>query len=231
MYSLLKDAQWREDPDDQDGGVRRVYGINRPETLELLGAMRRVLHDYPDRVMVGETFLETRKPLDEAIEELVAYSGPDGGICHLPFNWGLIRLPWETGLGQGFRWEPRAIKRYVRAYEAALGRVGGWPNWVLGNHDQPRAANKVGGFRQARIPQMLLLTLRRTPTCYYGDELGMTNVRIRKPRDPFGLRVAGQGRDRARTPMQWDAGPNAGFCASGVAPLLPVGSNYRTVNV
>ncbi len=56
-------------------------------------------------------------------------------------------------------------------YEGAL-PPGGWPNWVLGNHDQPRIAARVGAA-QARVAAMLLLTLRGTPTMYYGDEIGI----------------------------------------------------------
>ena len=58
----------------------------------------------------------------------------------------------------------------IADYEAAL-PPDGWPNWVLGNHDQPRIAARVGG-RRARTAAMLLLTLRGTPTMYYGDEIG-----------------------------------------------------------
>ena len=61
---------------------------------------------------------------------------------------------------------------------------------------------------------MLLLTLRGTPTCYYGDELAMQDVPIpvHMIYDPRGKRLPDLGRDPVRTPMQWDAGPNAGFC-------------------
>jgi alpha-glucosidase len=80
---------------------------------------------------------------------------------------------------------------------------------------------------------MLLLTLRGTPTLYYGDEIGMTDVEIppEQEQDPWGRQVPGLGlgRDPERTPMQWDAGPNAGF--STVEPWLPVATNYEAVNV
>jgi alpha-glucosidase len=80
---------------------------------------------------------------------------------------------------------------------------------------------------------MLLLTLRGTPTMYYGDELGMQNGVIPADRvqDPLEKRVPGQGlgRDPSRTPMQWDASVNAGF-STGTA-WLPVADHYRTCNV
>ncbi len=68
------------------------------------------------------------------------------------------------------------IAAAIDEYEGALPQ-NGWPNWVLGNHDQPRIASRVG-LQQARIAAMLLLTLRGTPTVYYGDEIGMSDVAI-----------------------------------------------------
>jgi alpha-glucosidase len=81
---------------------------------------------------------------------------------------------------------------------------------------------------------MLLLTLRGTPTLYYGDEIGMENVPIppERERDPFGMNMpgTGQGRDPERTPMQWDASPNAGF-TTGAEPWLPLAADWRENNV
>ena len=74
----------------------------------------------------------------------------------------------------------RRSRKLVTDYEAAL-PPGGWPNWVLGNHDQPRIAARVGEA-QARIAAMLLLTLRGTPTMYYGDEIGIGEWRYRPTR-------------------------------------------------
>jgi alpha-glucosidase len=89
------------------------------------------------------------------------------------------------------------------------------------------------GREQARVAQLLLLTLRGTPTCYYGDELGMQNVTIPVEllSDPQGKEDPRHSRDLQRTPMQWDTSPNAGFCAPGVIPWLPVAENYQTYNV
>jgi alpha-glucosidase len=119
----------------------------------------------------------------------------------------------------------------VRHYEASLPPYG-WPNWVLGNHDNPRIASRVGR-EQARVAAMLLLTLRGTPTMYYGDEIGMCDVPIPPERvqDPFEKNVPGMGlgRDPERTPMQWDATANAGF--STAEPWLPLAEDFRTNNV
>jgi alpha-glucosidase len=82
---------------------------------------------------------------------------------------------------------------------------------------------------------LLLLTLRGTPTLYYGDELGMHDVAIPPTavQDPWERRVPGRGlgRDPERTPMQWEGGPNAGFCPPDVAPWLPVAADAEHINV
>ncbi len=110
--------------------------------------------------------------------------------------------------------------------------AGAWPNWVLGNHDRPRVASRVGQD-QARVAAMLLLTLRGTPTLYYGDEIGMHQVAIApdQVRDPFEKNVPGigVGRDGCRTPMQWDATRHAGF--STAKPWLPVAEDFQRENV
>jgi alpha-glucosidase len=129
------------------------------------------------------------------------------------------------------QWDARHLARLIDEYEAAL-PPGGWPNWVLGNHDQHRIATRVGPA-QARVAAMLLLTLRGTPTLYYGDEIGMRDVPIPPERvqDPFEKNVPGLGlgRDPERTPMQWSAGPGAGFTTG--EPWLPVADDWRRVNV
>jgi alpha-glucosidase len=151
----------------------------------------------------------------------MSYYGVDGVGMHLPFNFHLIHTPWNA----------RQIEALIGRYEAALPSYG-WPNWVLGNHDQHRLASRVGSA-QARVAAMLLLTLRGTPTLYYGDELGMHDVAIPPElvQDPWEKNVPGLGlgRDPERTPMPWDGSPNAGFTAG--TPWLPVASDYQTVNV
>ena len=140
---------------------------------------------------------------------------------HLPFNFELINIHWHRTM----------IQEFVEQYEAALPQ-GAWPNWVLGNHDRHRVASRAG-VQQARVAQMLLLTLRGTPTCYYGDELGMTDVPIPpdKVQDPWEKNVPGLGlgRDPERTPMQWDSTPYAGF--STAEPWLPLAADYKEMNV
>ncbi len=103
---------------------------------------------------------------------------------------------------------------------------------MLGNHDEPRLASRIGPSR-LKLAAVLLLTLRGTPTLYYGDELGLESLRLgpSQVRDPLGRRVAGQGRDAGRGPMPWTEDRGAGFCASGVDPWLPVPPDYRRLSV
>ncbi|MET0593656.1 MAG: alpha-amylase family glycosyl hydrolase, partial [Polyangiaceae bacterium] len=128
-------------------------------------------------------------------------------------------------------WHARGIAAMIAEYEAAL-PPGAWPNWVLGNHDRPRIAARLGDA-QARVAAMLLLTLRGTPTLYYGDELGIGSVEIphAQVQDPRELREPGLGlgRDPARTPMPWDATPHAGFTTG--TPWLPLNQDWPERNV
>jgi alpha-glucosidase len=223
---MMKDPEFRDEPPNPTwdgvapfGSLKHIYTADLPEVHELIREMRIVLDSYDDRMMVGETYL----PNDML---MVYYGTPEKRECHLPFNFQLIRAPWKAA----------TVKKMVDDYEAAL-PSDAWPNWVLGNHDQHRLATRVGAA-QARVANMLLLTLRGTPTCYYGDELGMENVPIppEKVQDPPAVNQPEiahlVGRDPERTPMQWDDSPNAGFSAPDVKELwLPLAPNYKEVNV
>ncbi len=148
------------------------------------------------------------------------YYGENLDELHMPFNFALLNVAWEA----------QKIREVVDSLEAAI-PPGAWPNYVLGNHDQTRIASRYGPA-QARVACLLLLTLRGTPTLYYGDELGLENGVIppEKIQDPQGINLGAEHtRDVCRTPMQWDAGPNAGF--SDVEPWLPVSADYGTRNV
>ncbi len=190
-----------------------IYTTDQPEIMQMIALFRRVSDSFAERVLIGELYLP--------IERLVTYYGVNGAGVHLPFNFHLILTPWQA----------QTIAALIGQYEAAL-PSGGWPNWVLGNHDQHRLASRIGPA-QARVAAMLLLTLRGTPTLYYGDEIGMRDVEIPPDRvqDPFEKNVPGMGlgRDPERTPMQWDAAPRAGFTTG--SPWLPIAANYGQTNV
>ena len=176
--------------------------------------MRRVIDEFDDRVLIGEIYLP--------LHRLVAYYGNDLTGAQMPFNFALLSTLWSA----------RSIEKIIARLRAGACRAGAWPNWVLGNHDRPRVASRVGP-EQARVAAMLLLTLRGTPTLYYGDEIGMHQVAIApdQVRDPFEKNVPGigVGRDGCRTPMQWDATAHAGF--STATPWLPLADDYAHENV
>jgi alpha-glucosidase len=222
IWHLVKDAEFRDNPlnpEYQEGQpphqmVLPLHTTDQAEVHGVIAQMRQVIGEFNDRVLIGEIYLP--------LERLVTYYGRDDHAeAHLPFNFALLSAPWNA----------RAIEKIIGEYEAAL-PAGAWPNWVLGNHDRPRVASRVGP-EQARVAAMLLLTLRGTPTLYYGDEIGMHQVAIapEQVRDPFEKNVPGigVGRDGCRTPMQWSAAPNAGFSAT--TPWLPLPEDFLHKNV
>jgi len=221
LWHLIKDKQWRDNPPNPNykpymstyEQLLPVFSTDQPEVHDIVREMRKVLDGYNERMMIGEIYLP--------IHKLVTYYGPDNNGAQLPFNFLLLTLPWDA----------RKIEAGIDEYEGAL-PSGGWPNWVLGNHDQPRITSRVG-VQQARIAAMLLLTLRGTPTMYYGDEIGMRDVPIplNEIQDPQGLNMPDKNlsRDPSRTPMQWDNSDYGGF--TNGKPWLPLAKYFRRQNV
>ncbi|ACO45714.1 alpha-amylase family glycosyl hydrolase [Deinococcus deserti] len=226
IWLLAEDERFLDEPanpnwrpgDIEHASVEHIYTQDQPETHEYIREMRAVIDEFDDRMMVGEIYLP--------VEKLLPFAGtPDEPMVHLPFNFHLILMPWDAA----------QIRTFTDSYDAECRKAHTWPNWVLGNHDQHRFRSRVGDA-QYRVAQTLLLTLRGTPTVYYGDEIGMSNVHIPLHRmvDPAGLQQPESptaSRDPERTPMQWDDSANAGFSAAGTEPWLPVGDNYTTLNV
>jgi alpha-glucosidase len=233
IHFLMKDPALRDEPPNPSaGGGHKAFGeydtllhihtFAHPDVHPVLREIRALFEGYSagrPRVTIGETHIFDW-------EVWTRYYGRALDELHLPFNFGLLRARWEAG----------AVREVVDGLEAALRALppGAWPNYVLGNHDEPRIATRLGR-EAARLAMLLLLTLRGTPTLYYGDELGMEDVPVppEKVQDPWGLRVAGLGlgRDPERAPMLWDESANAGFCPPGVEPWLPIDPAYRARNV
>ncbi|MGQ9369200.1 alpha-amylase family glycosyl hydrolase [Azospirillum sp. ST 5-10] len=221
IWHMIKDDRFRDNPpnpgyqpgDAPNRAVIPRYTADRPEVHDVVEGLRAVIDEYPDRLIIGEIYLP--------VDRLVAYYGRDLKGVHLPFNFQLLQAEWHA----------RPLAELIVEYERSLPE-GGWPNWVLGNHDKPRIATRVGRA-QARVAAMLLLTLRGTPTLYYGDEIGLCDVPIPPERvqDPFEKNVPGLGlgRDPQRTPMQWDDGPGAGFTTG--EPWLPLTDDRARCNV
>jgi alpha-glucosidase len=218
-HVILKDRELRDNPPATEAddaitrvrGQRQVYNANRPEVHDVLRRWRKIARDYePERLLVGETFFSD-------IDLLPAFHGRDDEI-HLAFNIPFIFHRFDPGLAD-------VVERIESIYPE-----GACPCWVGSNHDVSRFPTRWGrgDERKTRLALLMLLTLRGTPFIYYGDEIGMTDRPFgsEELRDPVGLRfhpVA--GRDPERTPMQWSAGPNAGFTPPDAVPWLPVGDN------
>lgn len=224
LWFIFKDEQLRNNPPNPDytqympdyDQLLPVYSTDQPEVQDITRKMRSVLEEYEgDRVLIAEVYLP--------INELMVYYGVDNKGAHLPFNFLLLSLPWDA----------MQIATTIDHYEGALPPQS-WPNWVLSNHDRPRIASRVGA-EQAKVATMLLLTLRGTPTIYYGDEIGMRDVAIpfNEIKDPQGLNMPDKNlsRDPSRTPMQWDNTQHAGFSKTKNTPWLRLDKAYARMNV
>lgn len=222
VYHLIKDDEWRDDPPNPNYASGRhdpyesllhIYSQGRPELKETTNTLCNVLGVHGGAYMVSEAYIGVPQMAE-------FYQACENGL-HAPLNFNLMTIPWS---GESF-------KEFIDNFETSL-RPGDWPNYVLGNHDRSRLATRLGHER-ARLAAMLMFTLRGMPFIYYGDELGMEDVKIPDALclDPWGKNVPGfnVGRDPERTPMQWDRSPNAGFTSG--KPWLPVSPNYKERNV
>ena len=221
---IIKDEQLRDNPLNPDapddlpenfifGRLKQVYNMDQNEVHEVLKDIRALFDEYEARVAIGELWGD--------MDRWVKYYGEQGDELHLPFNFRLMHEPFTAV----------AMRQSVSEMEAGLPDFA-WPNYVLGNHDGPRLATRFGGQAQARLAGMMLLTLRGTPTIYYGEELGLENGNIKPDQmhDPQGINLGVEWtRDVCRTPMQWDDSPYAGF--SEVETWLPVSADYQIRNV
>ncbi|XP_058880696.1 neutral and basic amino acid transport protein rBAT [Acipenser ruthenus] len=188
----------------------------------ILQGWRQVMDEYstePGRYR----FMVTESYDYEKIGRTMMYYGTSFvQEANFPFNFYLLDLP-ESLSG-------RACYDLVKLWMSNMPK-GYWPNWVVGNHDNPRIASAVSR-KYVNVINMLLLTLPGTPTSYYGEEIGMENIAVSEDQiqDPFGKFDPSENRDPFRSPMQWDSSPNAGFSEANKT-WLPVHPEYQTCNV
>jgi alpha-glucosidase len=229
-HFVMKDPDLRDNPPNPNAGVNNstlhgwaklehVHDLGHPDVHAVFREIRQLLDQYDGeypRVTIGEIH-EFDWPT------WVSYYGEQLDELHMPFNFALLNVVWNAA----------NVRVIVESVESVVRSVA-WPNYVLGNHDTHRLATRLG-LAQSRIALMLLLTLRGTPTMYYGEELGMHDVDIPTElvQDPFEKNIPGRGlgRDPERTPMQWGASENAGFARPGTQPWLPPSDDFTTANV
>jgi len=219
---LFKHKKLKNNPVNYIFSNRKVYNRNRPAVYAFLKEFRLLMNRYPGKVSIGEIYAPP--PGDTRL--VAGFLGDGKDMLHLAFDFSLIFS----------RWSASSYYKIIRRYYKSL-PPDGWPCFVISNHDLGRCVRRLmfsfHKYEKAKIIAVLMLTLKGVPFIYYGDETGMENVHISKEQiqDAYGKMFYPffKGRDRSRTPMQWDNGPHAGF--SNVPPWLPVHPNYKTVNV
>ena len=220
--TLFEDPQLRDNPllpgknAYGDPIQDRIYNTKLPEVHDVLRDLRKIADQY-GAVLIGETWTKD-------VSELKQYYGDHSNELQMPMDLMLTKLKFSAP----------EFRQHIAAVDAA----GGWPIYVISNHDIVRSFDRYGEGQHndqiAKVMAAMYLTLRGTPIMYYGEEIGMkTTPPTRKEdvKDPIGKRgwPKEKGRDGERTPMQWDESPNAGF--STAPPWLPVPPAYKTHNV
>jgi len=221
--TLFEDPELRDNPvlpgtnRYNDPNMENKYNTKLPELHDVLRKLRKVADEH-GAVLIGETWTSD-------ITELKKYYGEHSNELQMPMD--LMFATVNKVSAPEFR-------RQIGAVDAA----GGWPVYVISNHDIPRSYVRYGDGRHndaiAKLMAGLYLTLRGTPIMYYGEEIGMENNDPKSKddvKDPIGKLgwPKEKGRDGERTPMQWDDTTNAGFSKS--KPWLPVPASYKTHNV
>lgn len=223
-YRAYKDPDFRDNPINTNwkpgmepsDRLHEVYNKNTPDIHSFNRMLRSFVDERGNHLLIAELY----KPLD-----LIVKHYGENDEFHLPLNSELMSddLAWEAGY----------VQEVVERFERLLPEHA-WPNWSLGNHDKHRVASRFGRD-QAKVGMMLLLTLRGTPTIYYGDELGLEDgwIPAEHIQDPWELKSPGigVGRDPERTPMLWNKSAHAGFCPSSALPWLPITMDYSQSNV
>ncbi len=235
IHTLFEDKEFRNNPrsrqllpsHDRNASLFQTpkYTQFLPETIDMCKRLRNLVDSYdPPRVLVGEA-------VGGPLISRALYGEKNDGL-HMVFNFKLRDPPFSAS----------KIREYIQETEIIL-PAPYWSCFTLSNHDEARMISRYGNNeKKARLMVLLLLTLRGTPVIYYGEEIGMRQVKISKKqqKDPianlkfFGLPLGKFfARDGCRTPMQWtNSLINAGFSSDPfIVPWLPIGLNSDLVNV
>ncbi|MCD8142044.1 MAG: alpha-glucosidase [Clostridiales bacterium] len=228
---------------EPDSGIT----VNGPRLHEYLRELSSQVFQKGCLVTVGETW-------GVDLARARQYSAPDGSELSMVFQFEQMGLDQQAG---GEKWDLAPLplvelKRSFARWQTGL-HGQGWNSLFLNNHDLPRTVSRWGDDGAYRVQSAKLLAtmlhgMQGTPYIYQGEELGMTNIRLPmedyrdvETRNLYQARIAAgvpeeevmasiyaKSRDNARTPMQWDGGPSAGFTTG--TPWLPVNPNYKEIN-
>ena len=232
---------------DYAGDGRRFY-TDGPHVHEYLQELTRDT-GIASMVTVGEMS-------STSLENCIRYSRPEDKELTMCFNFHHLKVDYKDGDKWKLK-EPDLgeLKRLFTEWQEGMEKAGGWNAVFWCNHDQPRAVSRFGDDRKywkesAKTLAIVAHMFRGTPYVYQGEELGMTNPRysdISQYRDvesinyykilqergaskEEALAVLGErSRDNGRTPMQWKAGPNAGFTDG--EPWIGIPENHSYINV
>jgi alpha-glucosidase len=221
---VAKDKKLRDNP-SFFGFFKRnaqIFNRNRPASFKVVKKLRTLLDSYPDKMAVGEIY--TTPPGSPSLA--ASYLGNGKNALHLAFNFSMVFRVWNA------RTYLSGIKEWLNSIPKS-----GWPCFVFSNHDLHRSINRLGTgihkVEKAKVLAVLLLTVKGTPFIYYGEEIGMPNIRIPKKeiKDPIGKKYwpIYSGRDGSRAPMRWNNYTCAGFTEG--TPWLPLGPEIGKINV
>lgn len=232
------------------------YVLNGPREHEFLREMNREVLSHYDLLTVGEASGVT---IEEAKRYAAADGSELSMVFQFEHTdpWLNEPLPLVDKWGVGRAPMPR-LREVLSKWQVELAGKA-WNSLYWNNHDQPRCVSRFGNDKpewrelSAKMLATCLHMMQGTPYIYQGEELGMTNKHffgLDECRDVEEINIWHQAvdelhqltadqmlacfnhvaRDNARTPMQWDDSPNAGFCPAGVEPWIGVNPNYDTIN-
>lgn len=234
-------------PEDSSDG-RRFY-TDGPNVHAYLQEMHREVFEGHDLINVGEMS-------STSLEHCIRYSRPESKELSMTFNFHHLKVDYPN-LQKWVKadFDFLQLKQILSDWQLGMQAGGGWNALFWCNHDQPRVVSRFGDDGEYRVVSAKMLAtalhfLQGTPFVYQGEELGMPNPgfdRIEQYRDVETLNIfrlkrdAGESeaasmaaimqksRDNGRTPMQWNAQPNAGF--SSGEPWIGIPANAAHINV
>lgn len=234
-------------PDDDEGDGRKFY-TDGPRVHEFLHEMNRKVFSKYDSMTVGEMSSTT-------IADCIKYTNPTRQELDMVFNFHHLKADYPNGEKWTLSdFDFLKLKKILSEWQTEMNKGGGWNALFWCNHDQPRIVSRYGddGKYRKKSAKMLATAihmLQGTPYIYQGEELGMTNPKfddISLYRDVESLNMyrlmkekgipeeevieilKAKSRDNSRTPMQWNAGKNAGFTTG--TPWIPIPDNYKDIN-